>query len=290
MTVGTQLRLWPRRFVTAGRIAARGTKGLVTDLRLFANRWRGGPVFRHVSNHEFQMLVRADESVGREVYCFGVLEREESKFIRQEIKETDVCFDVGANVGYHTLLLAVTARRGFVHSFEPVPSNYRLLSANVALNGLCNVIVNQCAVGAVQEEADFVIARDGAFSSFVDTGRMPVHARVRVPVVTLDQYCQQRRIERVDFLKVDVEGAEEKVINGAKQLLGNKELRPRFIMLELNDSMLHKHGSSIDNVLTQMRFFGYSPFICHKAGRVPFVTEYYGKFENVFFALSDFQQ
>lgn len=283
MSFGTELQRWPRRIATAGRVAALGANGLVTDLRLFAKRWRGGPIFRQASNHEFQMLVRADHELGRQVYCLGVFEKEESAFIRQEIKESDVCFDVGANVGYHSLLLAVTAKRGFVHSFEPVPSNYHLLSANVLLNGLGNVAVNNCAVGSAQEEADFFITRDAAFSSFVDTGRMPVVERVRVPVVTLDQYCQQRGIERIDFLKVDVEGAEEKVINGAKQLLGNKDLKPRLIMLELNDPMLRKHGSSIDRLLTQMRFFGYSPFVCHRARRVPFSKEHYGRFENVFF-------
>lgn len=187
MSFGTELQRWPRRIATAGRVAALGANGLVTDLRLFAKRWRGGPIFRQASNHEFQMLVRADHELGRQVYCLGVFEKEESAFIRQEIKESDVCFDVGANVGYHSLLLAVTAKRGFVHSFEPVPSNYHLLSANVLLNGLGNVAVNNCAVGSAQEEADFFITRDAAFSSFVDTGRMPVVERVRVPVVTLDQ-------------------------------------------------------------------------------------------------------
>lgn len=87
-----------------------------------------------------------------------------------------------------------------------------------------------------------------------------------------------------DCLKVDVEGAEFKVLTGASGLLSDAKRRPRLVMLELHDLMLQRQGSSIDQVVQQMAAYGYAPFVWENQQRVPFRREHYMKYFNVFFA------
>jgi FkbM family methyltransferase len=285
--VETLFRRWPRYLAMARSVINQVLKGCVTDLRLLARHWKGGVVFRQTSTHGFAMLVRTDEEVGRQIYCRRQFEIEETEYIRQKVRNTDICFDVGANVGYYTLLLAKLCAQGQVHSFEPVPLNRHLLAINLLTNQIENVFVNQSAVGDSQTQVDFMVTKDAAYSSFVDTGRKPVLATMRVQMETLDNYCRERGISQIGFLKVDVEGAEGKVIEGASQILGEKRRRPRFVMLELNESMLCKHGSSIRGVLGQMQAFGYRPFVYEHKTMIPFEQQHYNLYENVFFITGD---
>jgi FkbM family methyltransferase len=275
--------LWRRsRYVTG--TAARGLASIVTDFHVLARRARVSPVFRQATINGLHMLVRADEDVGRQIFCLGAFEREESAYLRSCIQSTDKCVDAGANVGYYTLMLAGLAERGEVHAFEPVPLNYHILQCNLILNGVRNVIINRCALADSDDERDFNVAQDSAYSSLTDTGRMPVTARIRVRTETLDRYCTDHRIDKIDFLKVDVEGGEECVLRGAANLLSEPGRRPRLVLLELFQPMLGKHASSIDSIVDWMRGLGYQPFILHEGSKQPFARAHYDHFYNVFFS------
>jgi len=279
------LRRSLRRTAIIGQVTTQGLGTLLTDYRLLARRWNNDVVFRHKRIDGFRLLVRAEEDVGRRIYYFGHYEEEFSNYLRETIKETDTCIDVGANVGYYTLLMARLARKGMVHSFEPVPLNYHLLCANLLANRIQNVVANQSVIADQEADTEFVVANDSAYSSLIDTGRKPVEARVRVHTNTLDRYCRQHQIARVDVLKIDVEGAEEKILSGSALLLGNKARQPRLMMLELYEPMLRKYGSSIDKILCLTRGYGYRPFVPSGHRLIPFVREHYNKLDNAFFLL-----
>jgi len=199
------------------------------------------------------------------------------------VNQGDTIFDVGANIGYFSLLFASLCPHGSVHSFEPVPLNFHLLCMNRLLNGFSNLRPNQDAVGEVEGQVDFVISADSAFSSLIDTSRKQVVERAVVDMTTLDAYCERHKVARIDLLKVDVEGAEARVLAGAAQLLKDSTRRPRTIMLELFEPMLERHGSSIQNVLDQMHTNGYRPFVASGGQLVPFTREHYNRFYNVAF-------
>jgi FkbM family methyltransferase len=272
-----------RRFVHTSQAAAQLLRNVNQDMRMLLRRWHDGAAVRQRRLEGGSILVRADEDPGRDIYFFGCYEERDSEFVLHNIRECDICFDVGANVGYYTVMLAHFAKHGSVHSFEPVPLSYHLLSANVLINKLNNVVVNRCAVGDHDGVTDFVVATDTAFSSMRDTGRRSVDEAITVPLVTLDTYCESRGIERIDFLKADVEGAEEFVVRGAARLLADAKRRPRLIMLELHDPMLQRYQCSIERVLSILRGHGYEAFVCQNSGLVTFTPEQYGVFYNVCF-------
>ena len=230
------------------------------------------------------LIVPRNEDVGRQLYLFRSYERRESIFIRDRVRPTDICFDVGANIGYHTTLMAQAVPAGEVHSFEPVPLNWHILSLNVLINRFQNVVYNNIALGDRQGRTTFSAASDGAYSSMVPTGRRTESARIEVELDTLDAYADAHGIERVDILKVDVEGAEGLVLRGAQQLLSAPARRPRLIMLELFDSNHAPYRTSIEEILRQMAEFGYSPQIVDPGGRpIDFQQCHWNVHPNVFF-------
>jgi FkbM family methyltransferase len=257
--------------------------GLLADYKLLRRRGNGHCSFRHSRMDGLDILVRADEDLGHDVYFFGEYEPGDSAFIHQQVREADVCVDIGANIGVYTLFLAKKASQGVVHAFEPVSLNYHVLTVNVLANKLPNVILNNCAIGDSNANIEFYVAQDGGFSSAVDTGRKRIVDKAQVNMMTLDSYCTRAGLPRVDVLKVDVEGGEPGVIRGAHDLLSDDKRRPRLIMLELYEPMLQRFGARINEVIGLMRGYRYTPSIAVAGELVPFTEKHHNTFYNVFF-------
>ena len=232
------------------------------------------------------MVVAVNEDVGRQICYLGKYEASETAFMAQALRPSDVCFDIGANVGYYTLLMARVATEGRVHAFEPDALSHGLLNVNVALNRFRNVVLNGVAVGREPGVSTFVVADDRAFSSFRDTGRRAVSEVTSVPVTSIDEYVARHKIPRVDVVKVDVEGAEGTVLDGARCLLEDVSRRPRLFMLELYSPNHRMFGDSIDGIVGRLRRSGYEPFVIENGRRRPFGTEHHDRYVNVFFAPS----
>jgi FkbM family methyltransferase len=148
--------------------------------------------------------------------------------------DAEVVFDVGAHVGIWSLLAARHNPAARIHAFEPSPAAVDRLRGHVTLNDAGRVVVNPVAVGAENGDRAFFAgpANTGA-SSFYP--RSNDQMETRVPVVTLDSYVERERIERVDLIKVDVEGAETLVFKGARRLLAS-DAAP-IVFFELHDAL-----------------------------------------------------
>ena len=140
-----------------------------------------------------------------------------------QIRPGDVVFDLGGNLGTSATLFArLTGNRGRVYSFEPV--YHELIERNVRENGLSNVTVVPVAVADRSGEAEFAITDEGIDSRIDPNGRGGT--RRLVPVTTIDDYCAREGIARVDFIKMDIEGAEEPALRGGEKTIRTQ--RPRL--------------------------------------------------------------
>jgi FkbM family methyltransferase len=204
-----------------------------------------------------------------------------------QLDPTDTCVDVGGNVGYFSLLMGSAVPNGIVHVFEPIPVNAALIRASAALNSMPNVLVNECAVGSSTGTVTFSVSRDSAFSSMRATGRVKESMTLSVPMLTLDGYLADRKIRRIDVLKIDVEGAEGLVISGASTLLGNEETRPRLVLIELYDPNLAPFQTSAAELILQMRSFGYSPYVIKdtKGALEPYDSARHSRYYNILFTI-----
>lgn len=134
------------------------------------------------------------------------------------LAEGDI-LDVGGNVGAFSLLLKKLHPARRVHCFEPVPDNFARLQQNLQDNRVSQVTAVQAAVTATSGQAAFCICPQSSAKCRLSDGSGD---GIQVPAWSLDDYCQTQQVEKVSLLKVDVEGYEEDVFNGATRLLKSK--------------------------------------------------------------------
>jgi FkbM family methyltransferase len=165
----------------------------------------------------------------------GTLEPPVQEALRRLLGPGDVFYDVGANVGFFTILGArLVGAQGRVVAFEPVPACARAVAHNIALNEFAHAEIREEAVGAAGGRARLLVVGEASWSHLASTGR---HADVRdeidVAVVAIDELVQAGAIPPPDVLKIDTEGAELQALAGMRATIARH--RPA-IVCELHDT------------------------------------------------------
>jgi FkbM family methyltransferase len=208
------------------------------------------------------ILANINEDVGRSIWLESEYEPVETAFWIRNIRPNDVCVDVGANIGYFTLLFSsLTAPAGRVFSFEPVQSNVRLMKASIELNQIKNVQVESIALADRDGATEFSVSTDGAYSSLVNTGRKAEAAKVQICMERFETYARKNDIDKIDILKVDVEGAEGLVIAGMGRFLERSSASPRIIQLELTDDNCAAYNMTAQSIADTVVNHGYKMFV-----------------------------
>lgn len=155
--------------------------------------------------------------------------------------------DIGANIGYFTLLMASkVGPQGRVFAFEPVPSVYDVLCENLELNYLHHVQAERLAVADGEGQSQMQLEDDAPMSF---TSRLAETGRLAVQTVSVDSYVETNGLDRLDFVKIDVEGAEDAVIRGMNRTLGN--LRPALLV------EIHANDGGESETLKRLKENGY---------------------------------
>jgi FkbM family methyltransferase len=164
--------------------------------------------------------------------------------------------DAGANIGNHTLFFGLICGAGRIDSFEPLRTIFPVLERNVALNGLAQVRCHHAALGAQPGHAglaNYGVANLAASSFTPGVGS-------NYPVVTLDQFG----LDRLDFLKIDVEGGQVAMLEGARETITRHrpmiwiELRPAQGEVEPGDAAMQALGYRQQETLSPTDFL-YAP-------------------------------
>src|SRR5260370_5360371 len=177
------------------------------------------------------------------------LEEAERDFVETLLQPGMTVLDAGAHHGLHTLLASKrVGRRGRVIAFEPSPRERKRLRRHLWVNRCKNVDVQSCALGDERREADlFLVERRGDWCNSL---RMPqIDARtvtVRVEVERVDDVLERLGVTRVDFIKLDVEGAELSFLQGARATLAAS--RP-VILAEVQDLRTRPWGYAAREVI-----------------------------------------
>jgi FkbM family methyltransferase len=179
--------------------------------------------------------------IQRQIY-FGTFEPHETRVVRNYLKPGMIFVDVGANVGYFTALAAsIVGKAGRVISFEPSPYAFNRLRAMVEKSGLSQVSLVPAGLGDAPGELNIYLG----IGSDNHSPTMIAHEGTTATVVAvkkLDDALGELGCDRIDFMKIDVEGFEPRVLAGATQLL--REGRIRSILCEFNEHWLAQAGSS----------------------------------------------
>ena len=172
------------------------------------------------------------------------------------LSKDDVVFDVGTNIG--TIANWFSNRTKHVHGFEPHPDNLRMTQDQIVLRQTKNITLSQLALGSEPGSLQLHVKSFHGHHSLGDTGASPTVEKIDVQVDTVDRYCKTNAIDRIDFLKIDVEGFEEDVLKGATGMLA--EGKVGLVLFELRQSILASLGKQGSAIFTPLLENGYSVF------------------------------
>jgi FkbM family methyltransferase len=181
----------------------------------------------------------------RSLSVYGVHEPLETEIVKRLIKQGDIVLDIGANIGYYTLLFAkLVGPQGKVFAFEPAPSNYALLERNVEINGYKNVVLVQKAVSNRTMKVKLYLSASsiGDHRIYQEDGRQ----FVEVEAVSLDDFFRYYG-GRIDFIKMDIQGAEFVAFQGMLNLL--KKNKSVQLITEYAPSWIKRSGSDPEDYL-----------------------------------------
>jgi len=168
----------------------------------------------------------------------------------------DVVFDVGANIG--TVANWFSERTSAVYAFEPHPDNLEVIKRQNELRRTKNINLHSFALGRESETMQLHVKGFHGHHSLGDAANSPTVGKIDVEVKTIDGFCDEHGIARIDFLKIDVEGFEEDVLLGAAKILGSQDIG--VVLFEIREAILDSVNRSAVSVFAPLLDSGYSVF------------------------------
>lgn len=193
-----------------------------------------------------------DLHVSKSIRETGCWETYETRLVLQALPEDGVLIDVGANIGYYSVLAGLKARQGHVYSFEPEPRNFALLQKNIRLNQLKNVSVHAAALSNKPGEGEIFLNPDnwGDHQIYASQTRREC---CKIQLLTGDSVLAS--LPTFNVLKVDTQGAEFQVLCGLKQLIKRSLLDSGSdvsMVIEFWPKGLMRSGACADQLLDQL--------------------------------------
>lgn len=210
----------------------------------------------------FKMLLNSqDKGEVKDILLRGVYDKLETDIVRSCVSEGDMALDVGAHIGYFTLILArAVGSSGKVFAFEPESKNFSMLQKNIEANKFKNVILENFALSSVSGKANLFLDKDNLGNMSFSASNIPnesLNGKIEVESKTLDDYT--KKIDgKINFIKMDVQGAEGLVLRGGAGLIKNQK---PTLLLEFWPYGLKNNGTDPLELLNGLRAAGYKFFI-----------------------------
>ncbi len=231
---------------------------------------------RTVLDYDEGMVINIDTHSFLEwyIYFYGAFRPQISKLLNRMLRPGQVAFDIGSNIGMHAMIMANrVGPTGSVHVFEPDPHPLGRLKANLALNGLANVTLNQAAV-AGRSETRQLFLHDDTIGNFANASLQQSNVgrstrSIDMKVWSLDDYVAANPIERLDVIKLLAQGEEWNALQGAMATI--KRFRPKIFFL-WEPSYWARQSLCLMDAVRLFRELGYSTYQVEFGARRP-VTE-----------------
>ena len=186
----------------------------------------------------------SDRLINESLTRTGLWEPWQLDLMHRVLREDFVCVDVGANIGINALFMADCCRKGRVVAFEPFDAIYDVLRRNVEANGAGNLVAVNKGISSSAGSREMVVDAGVVGGAHVTLNPEGPHLRDGDPISTgtfrfgrLDDELQALGVSKVDFLKIDVEGHEPQVLEGAERVLRNPDLQ---LVIEFNPRQLRE--------------------------------------------------
>lgn len=201
-------------------------------------------------------------------------EKENFDFLRRNVKEGDTIFDIGAHIGLFSVISSrLTGPTGKVFAFEPSGQTYSLLNKTIAINNITNIRAVHAAVGAGPGEITFYVSpvKGDNSNSLVSykTDRELIPEKVKM--YNIDSFMEEKNLDSVRFMKIDVEGAEYDALRGAEKTL--KTMKP-VCTLGIHPEAVAAKGDKLGDIFDFVQSCGYRLLLDDKVvSREEFISE-----------------
>jgi FkbM family methyltransferase len=216
------------------------------------------PAKRIITTGDIILELDPSDFIQRAIYLTGEYEPQICDELRARLKPGSIFLDIGANIGYLSLYAArLVGPKGKVISFEPNPSAYSMLRRNLSLNKFENVTTFQLGLSNGPGEASLYLTQGNSGSASLRSGSGEA---ITINLEAYDYLAREAGWPAPDVVKIDVEGAEVRVLQGMEDLLSS-QTRPETVLCEVSEWSLRCLGSSREELLTKMAGHGYKPRI-----------------------------
>jgi FkbM family methyltransferase len=224
--------------------------------------------------------VRPVDHIQKDLFWYGHYELESINLLKELVENDSVVVDIGANIGYYTIVAASKAVSGHVYALEALSFLCEEIEQNILLNRLQNVNVYHYALGSRERDSlAYLSSEDNVGMS----GLLPAEnfsgETEKVHSLSLDQWKEAERIGKIDIIKIDVEGAEYDVLSGMKDTL--TALRP-IIFIEVIEHQLERFGSSMKDLYSFIRSYNYNTYDIVGKNRLQEINTYKESYSVLF--------
>jgi FkbM family methyltransferase len=199
---------------------------------------------------------------------YGIWEGAETAWFLRTVKPGDSIVDAGANVGYYTIIGSrLVGAKGKVYAFEPDPANFALLEKNVRLNALTNVVLERKALSNQKGTVKLFIAEENKGDHRIYQPEGEPRPSVEVESIRLDEYFKDQK-RRIDFIKIDTQGADGLILEGMTGLLEGRTDGPT-IFTEFWPYGLKGMGTDARALLRMLQSYDYKFYDMRTPGWKP---------------------
>lgn len=247
-------------------------RGLKYFLRVA--KWLGleNRVYKKKIADNLFMYVSPAEHIQQQLFWYGCYEKEVGELIKLLLRPADVFLDIGANIGYFSLLAAHRQSSATIFSFEPVGMVFERLKGNISLNKVENVRAINAGVGEMNEIKKIYISGDDntGMSSFYKPENYS-GSYEQVQVITIDEWFKSCGETRIDLVKIDIEGSEFAALKGMNAVL--QQFKPAVIV-EMNPSLLFQFDTTPSDILDHFNTLSFDSYLIGRSQGLTRINSY----------------
>jgi FkbM family methyltransferase len=185
----------------------------------------------------------------------GYVDSSMTNLIKKIVKKKETIVDIGANIGYYTLLFSsLVGPSGTVYAFEPEPTNFLILKKNATLNHYSNIVLSDSVVSNSEGSAKLFRSKATANNHRIAEDMHEQRQWIHVKKTSLDKYFLNRNT-KINLVKIDAEGSEEKILDGMSELI--KRNNHLTLIIEFHPFELLKAHSRPEILLKKICYFGF---------------------------------
>jgi FkbM family methyltransferase len=203
----------------------------------------------------FTLRLNLNDWIQQQIYFLGEYEKHEIEFILKNLKKGDVFIDIGANIGLFTLNASkIVGETGKVISFEAFYSNFLKLKKHKEINHLRNVQLEHLAISDTEKTLRIYLNNQEQNSGIASSYLENFDIIENVKSTSLDHYAQEKFLEKISFIKIDIEGGEYDALLGMKNVL--TQFKP-ILLVEINHETLSKINKSEKDLINLLENLHY---------------------------------